>query len=634
MENVITNQNKALIEEAKTQFECGIKRFEKEDYKNALSCFETAHKLYISTKSIEDVSICLSWIGFVQYKLNPSNFFKVIIILNDAKFLAESTKSDKAFMENYYVLANISILEKNMHEALIYFERAKALAEENPTLQVKILKHMSKAFETIKEYKKSCLSLDSALKLIIENNFDKEKNEVEESIKRINNLIKLSNVATGNDSEPKTNSREFESDPMIALLKVARAVSAETDIAILLKTIAEQTKIALNADRCTVFLLDKSKNELSSKVALGLEIEEIRFPANKGLAGHVVRTGETVNIKDPYNDSRFNKEIDQMTGYITKNILCMPIKNMSHEIVGVFQVLNKRKGSFSKHDENLLIAIGSSAGIALENARLFETQQQMIETQKGMFLSFIDTLAASIDARDKITSGHSTRVKLYSKLICSELGLDTKSVEEIEHAAILHDIGKIGIRDSVLQKEGKLTPEEYQHIQEHVNITHDILSKIALSKDFHEVADIASSHHEKYDGTGYFRGLKGNDIPLGGRILAVSDVFDAITSKRHYRDKMPILNVIDILTSGAGKHFDSKIVDTFMSITTDKIVEVFLTEFDRSLEEKDRLVLQKYDMNSLHKMLLADQNKLSPEEKIFIETFNEHYTNKSSSVIG
>ena len=184
-----------------------------------------------------------------------------------------------------------------------------------------------------------------------------------------------------------------------------------------------------------------------------------------------------------------------------------------------------------------------------------------------MLSSFVDTLSASIDARDKITSGHSKRVTMYTMLICDKLNFDDKQKRGYKtDDTLLHDIGKIGIRDSVLQKEGKLTDEEYKHIQQHVKITYDILSRIYFSKEYEDIARIAASHHEKFDGSGYFRKLAGHKIPLGGRILAVSDVFDAITSKRHYRSKMPIEKAIDILIKDSGTHFDKEMVDTFYQL--------------------------------------------------------------------
>jgi len=368
-------------------------------------------------------------------------------------------------------------------------------------------------------------------------------------------------------------------------------------------------------------LYDQEHNELYSKVATGLDdVKELRMPADEGLAGHVVQTGETINIKDAYKDYRFNPDIDKKTGYRTKTILCMPIKNFNQEIIGVFQVLNKFDETFTIDDEDLLVAIASSAGISLENAQLFERQRKMLEEQKVLFDSFIETLASSIDARDKITSGHSTRVKMYASLIAEEFGLEKKDISILEKAAALHDIGKIGIRDSVLQKEGKLTPEEYKHIQEHVEITHNILNKIHMSEDFKQITEIACSHHEKFDGTGYYRGLKGEEIPFGGRILAVSDVFDAITSKRHYRDKMPIEKVIDIIMNGSGSHFDPLVVEKFLSIKLDKIVSVFLTEnAGVLLSNEDKITLSKYNLLDLYYSIVNNCSNM------LLQVFNKYY---------
>ena len=165
-------------------------------------------------------------------------------------------------------------------------------------------------------------------------------------------------------------------------------------------------------------------------------------------------------------------------------------------------------------------------------------------------------------------------------------------------------------RDAVLQKDGKLTDDEYKHIQEHVKITYDILNRVYISEEFKEVAEIASSHHEKYDGTGYFRKLKGEEIHFGGRVLAVSDVFDAITSKRHYRDKMPIKNALDIIKSGSWKHFDGNIVEAFFKIKLDRLVDVFLSEVDSVLyNNEDREILSKFDVEYLYNLLdAAEQN--------------------------
>lgn len=531
--------------------------------------YEKAKERIIKHKDIyqDDTAICFALLAlgaFVKKQYDAYYQF-----MNDTQFLVENSKDCTTNILYELVLAHINFTEKNSSLYSINYNKARKLAI---------------------------------------------KNQKANLFEKLTSLFKCPPIThLGTHAHLK--------DPLIALVKIGQAVAAEKNINNLIRTIAEETKEALNADRCTVFLYDKENNELYSKVATGLDdVEELRIPADKGLAGHVVQTGETINIKDAYKDERFNKNVDKKTGYRTKTILCMPIKNFNQEIIGVFQVLNKFDETFTIDDEDLLVAIASSAGISLENAQLFEKQNKMLEEQKLMLDSFIETLASSIDARDKITSGHSKRVKMYSTLIAHEFGMEKNDISILEKAAALHDIGKIGIRDSVLQKEGKLTPEEYKHIQEHVEITHNILEKIHMSKDFKEITEIACSHHEKFDGTGYYRGLEGVNIPFGGRVLAVSDVFDAITSKRHYRDKMPIEKVIDIIQSGSGKHFDPLVVEKFLAIKLNKIVQVFLTENTTlELSSEDLVTLEKYNLLDLYYSIVNNCSNM------LLQVFNKYY---------
>ena len=549
----------------------GLAFLEDKDYNNAIETFKAAREEFKDNSEL--LSVSLSFLGMSLYLQDKNNYSTSLSLLNDAQYMAEFAKSNNAKIANEYAKGTVDFGENAKKSAELHFESAKNL------------------------------SIIAGDELSIMGYV----------------LTRIKQLRSGMDF-----SLPIKSDPLVSLVKIGRSITAVTDIDVLLKVIAEETKIAIQADRCTVFMLDKEKNELWSKVALGLGSQEIRFPADKGLAGYVVKTGEPLNIPDAYNDSRFNPDIDKETGYRTKTILCMPIKNNNQEIIGAFQVLNKLGGVFTKGDEDLLVAIGGSASIALENAQLFEQQKELYKEQKVLFESFIDTLATSIDARDKITAGHSSRVKLYSMLLVDALGCDEKYKEIVEKAAILHDIGKIGIRDSVLQKEGKLTDEEYKHIQEHVKITHDILEKIHTSDDFKQITEIACSHHEKYDGSGYYRHLSGEDIPYGGRILAVADVFDAITSKRHYRDKMPIQNVIDILLSGKNKHFDGNLVDTFLHIPVDKIILVFLTENHHSFKKKDQKTLSKYNLLDIYNFIINE--KATEEQKQIAELFNFYYS--------
>ena len=559
------------IEDIKSTIKQGLSYLDKKDYEQAQKYIDKAYELSRNSNYVSGISISLSLNAFINYSLGNE---KGVSVADDGAFMAQKSDDITALLINEFVKGNINFAENNKDVALIHYNSALKYAAQKD------------------EYNLSDV---------------------------INTRIKQ--LQNGMDYSLPT-----QTDPLVSLVKISRSITALTDIDELLKVIAEETRNAMQADRCTVFLWDKDSNELWSKVALGVGDKEIRFPADKGLAGYVVQTGETVNITNAYSDSRFNPEVDKSTGYHTKTILCMPIMNNNHEIIGAFQVLNKIDGVFTKNDEDLLIAIGGSASIALENAQLFDRQLQMYREQKLLFESFIDTLATSVDARDKITAGHSKRVRLYSGLIADEIGMDAKDKSLLEKAATLHDIGKIGIRDSVLRKEGKLTDEEYKHIQEHVRITHNILNKLNMSPDFRIITEMASSHHEKWDGTGYYRHLKGDEITLGGRILAVADVFDAITSKRHYRDKMPIKNVLNIISEGAGSHFDPDLVDSFLKITLDKIVGVFLSEYNGKIDEVDLPILKEHNLYDIRNYLALENP--SPKEQKVIDLFNRYYLNQ------
>ncbi|MBR2386020.1 GAF domain-containing protein, partial [bacterium] len=511
------------------------------DKKDELQKF---HKYFVANKNFEFASITMSILAIYKYKDSKNSYYDALLLLNDAKYLANSINSMPALKFNISAQGYIEFLNNNLEIALDNIKTAQLIQAENAL----------------------------------------GKGELDNFIIKLKLEIEKEKMNTDNKTFiPPSNSE----DPFLALLKVGRTVSVETNIDNLLNIIAEEIKHVLNADRCTVFMLDEEKGELWSKVATGVESKEIRFPSNMGIAGYVATTGETVNIEDAYADDRFNKEIDMQTEYKTRNILCMPIVNIKHQIVGVFQVLNKFDGSFTQKDEEALIAIGATAGIAIDNAVLFDKQEKLIQEQKDMMASFIDTLSTSLDARDKITAGHSRRVTLYTKLICDAINLSESEKNIIEQASLLHDIGKIGIKDSVLQKEGKLTDDEYAHIKEHAHLTHLILGKVYNSGEYKDIATIAASHHEKFDGSGYWQKLKGKDIPIGGRILAIADVFDAITSKRHYRSRMEIEKVVQILLDGKNTHFDGDLVEVFLNITVDKIVEIFIDGTEITLDKQD-----------------------------------------------
>lgn len=240
------------------------------------------------------------------------------------------------------------------------------------------------------------------------------------------------------------------------------------------------------------------------------------------------------------------------------SFICCPI-TYEEKTYGVLAVDNvKSKRPLVERDVNLLDGIAHFVGISLHNIDLIESKQ-------GQFESLLRVLAASIDARDSLTAGHSEKVTEYSIGICQELGMDQESQYLVRVAALLHDYGKIGVPDSILKKPGKLTQEEYEVVKTHAMISKQILEQISFEGLLTQVPRIAGCHHERLDGSGYPDGLAGNEIPWEAQIISVADFFEAITAKRHYRDPMPVDVAFDLLFEKSGVQFDPRIVKALVS---------------------------------------------------------------------
>jgi len=185
------------------------------------------------------------------------------------------------------------------------------------------------------------------------------------------------------------------------------------------------------------------------------------------------------------------------------------------------------------------------------------------EKLKILYSEITQAFTSTIDAKDKYTRGHSNRVAQYSKMIAQRMGKTEEEQEQIYMTAILHDIGKIGIPDSIINKPGKLTDEEYKIIKQHATIGSEILSGITTIKEIYKGA---RWHHERFDGSGYPDGLKGYDIPEEARIIGVADAYDAMTSNRSYRNLLPQDVVRNEILKGKGVQFDPEIADIMISI--------------------------------------------------------------------
>ena len=313
-----------------------------------------------------------------------------------------------------------------------------------------------------------------------------------------------------------------------------------------------------NCARGSFFILNRQNGSLQTIVSEGLKGREINLSINLGIAGLVAITGEPLNIPDVYSDSRFDRSTDEKTGYRTRCILCVPIKNHSSEILGVLETINKKDGTFSNSDMETLKTLTANVAIPIENATLFSEQNRQ-------FKSILKVMAASIDAKDPMTAGHSENVTKYSIGIAKELGFGETEIDVLYIAALLHDYGKIGVDDMILKKPARLTSQEYDVVKNHVRITKNILDKMSLSRKYRTVSLVASCHHELMDGSGYPDGITADDIPFMSKVLTVADVFEALTADRHYRKAHTSEQAFEELEKYAGIKYDPNIIRALKS---------------------------------------------------------------------
>jgi HD-GYP domain-containing protein (c-di-GMP phosphodiesterase class II) len=360
------------------------------------------------------------------------------------------------------------------------------------------------------------------------------------------------------------------------LIEIGIKLSAEKDLSKLLNIILEDACKLCKADAGTFYL--KNNNKLEFRVSRNLTLEEKMgkknflesiaphaLPiTNKSIAGWSAKNKKTLNIKDLNNIQKcpycHNTEFEEKTGYRCKSMLTVPIIDREKELVGVFQLINKTGKweitSFSKSDEKLAESLASQAAVAIRNV-------QLTDELKSAQLETIFVLGEAAEYKDKETGDHIKRVATFSKIIAETLKLDDNLIETIYRGSPLHDIGKIGIPDNILNKPGKLDPHEWEIMKEHTTLGYKLL-KDSQSEVIKTAAVIAYTHHERWDGKGYPRGLKGEKIPLVGRIVALSDFFDALTSERPYRKKrFPLSKTFAMIEEDRGKHFCPKTTDAF-----------------------------------------------------------------------
>ncbi|XKE94928.1 HD domain-containing protein [Metaplanococcus flavidus] len=373
---------------------------------------------------------------------------------------------------------------------------------------------------------------------------------------------------------------EMQVQELLKLLEAAKQLNSNLEIEEVFQNILLQMVTMVGAEAGTLWVLDQDGEEIKVVAAYGEsadKIVNIRLKKDEGIAGKVIMSGEPVLIRNVQEHPDWSNRVDESSGFVTKSMITVPLK-VKAKVLGSLQLLNKKHGDFfNEADVSLAVALASQSAMALYNSQMYDELQQM-------FLSMIRTLAKVLDARDPYTAGHSERVANYSVWIAGKLGMATDKKKELYKAALLHDVGKIGIPDDILRKPDRLTKEEYEAIKLHTVVGADILSNMEPKRAMADVIQTARSHHERMDGSGYPDGLKGNEISLFARIVGVADTFDAMTTARSYSKGMPYRDATEELIRCKDTLFDSAIVDAFTTILAESDYDLARYEADHKKE--------------------------------------------------
>jgi putative nucleotidyltransferase with HDIG domain len=349
-----------------------------------------------------------------------------------------------------------------------------------------------------------------------------------------------------------------------ALMGVGRAINSALGLKRVLEEVMDTLIELMRAER-GFLMLREPNGELTVRIARGIahiNLEEDAFKVSRTIVGRVAESGEPILTTNAQDDPRFNAQLS-IAAFQLRSILCAPLK-IKNELIGVIYVDNRaRSGIFQENELGMIKAFADQAAVAIDNARLFEELQASNRELQEAYQATLEGWVQALDMRDKETEGHTQRVTILTERLARMMGVEGNALVNITRGALLHDIGKMAIPDGILLKPGPLTDDERALIQQHPIYAYDMLKRI----DFLLPAiDIPYCHHEKWDGTGYPRGLKGEEIPFAARIFPVIDVWDALISDRPYRKGLPHDEVKERIKADAGKHFDPRVVDAFLTM--------------------------------------------------------------------
>ncbi len=378
----------------------------------------------------------------------------------------------------------------------------------------------------------------------------------------VNLAVRFANkVAAAMENARLHGSEQQKLKETMALLEVARLVTSTLDIDVLLSRLVQISADVLEVNKCSVYIYVSESGRFFPtatfsvlpgcdwEMALGEGVQPSDFADEdaEALFDHVVA------ISDPHLSPLIPD--DRIEDTDTRSVLVVPIYSREN-ILGIIVLFYSREPEdVENEDLNLITGIAGQAAVALENASLYEDLEMS-------YFSTVKALARAIEVKDPYTFGHSERVTDYAMAIAKRLSLSEWDLRNIKYAAALHDIGKIGIARKILNKPGALSEEEFVHVKTHPILGDSIIEPVTFLQ---APRQIILHHHERYDGKGYPDGLKGDDIPLGARILSVADSFEAMMSDRPYRKALPVAEAIKELELNAGTQFDPIVVEAFLT---------------------------------------------------------------------
>ena len=385
---------------------------------------------------------------------------------------------------------------------------------------------------------------------VIRKTFDKRR-IVEENV-RLTESLKV-----------KTAALETSVQRLSSLHHMSRALYSILDTRELLQYFVHLVASELTASRVSLMLLDEETEELTIEASVGLKqevVESVRVREGEGVAGWVLRERKPVLVEDIDRDPRFKRRLDvdyNSDSFISAPVVLSVPLQYQQKMLGVVNVNNKQDGGlFTEDDLEFVATLAGQAAIAAQNARIFE---QLKESH----FQTISALAEALDAKDATTGKHCDRLLQLASEVGERLGLDSEQQTCLRYAAVLHDIGKIGISEAILQKPGKLTSEEYKQIRKHPKLGAEMVKRVRFLEP---VAPLINAHHERYDGKGYPNQLSGEEIPIEARIIAVIDSYDAMSSNRPYREALSREEAIQELQDYAGTQFDPRVVEEFLAV--------------------------------------------------------------------